>query len=219
MSVLRKDRLETIEYPESDGRPMAETDVHRRLMNDLISELEWFFRDNPNVYVSGNLLLYYIEGDPTRRVSLDVFAVKGVGKGDRRIYKLWEEKRAPDVVFEISSRQTWREDLHLKHRLYEQLGVSEYFVFDPEYDYLVEPLVANRLVAGTYEPVEVVGGRVRSEVLGLELVDTGKTLRLLDPATDSYLATPDEEREMRRTLEAETARLRQEVEQLLRSKG
>ena len=51
-------------YPTSDGKPMAETDVHYRLMTDLRFELEQFFRDDSDVYVSGNILIYYVEGNP-----------------------------------------------------------------------------------------------------------------------------------------------------------
>lgn len=80
----------------------------------------------------------------------------------------------------------------MKLRLYEKLGVLEYFIFDPEYDYLPEPLVGWRLENGEYVPVEVVEGKVRSEVLGLDLVDTGETLRLLDPQTGQFLQTPTE---------------------------
>ncbi len=53
-------RAETeIAYPESDGEPMAETDVHRDLMTDsLLHPLKEYFRHRDDVYVSGNLFLY-----------------------------------------------------------------------------------------------------------------------------------------------------------------
>lgn len=207
MSLRKEDQLFTIDYPESDGEPMAETDVHYRLMTDLRFEREQFFRSEPDVYVSGNILLYYVEGNPKKCVTPDVFVARGVRKGGRRVYKLWEEGRAPEVVFEVSSRQTWREDLNTKWRLYEDLGVKEYFIFDPEYDYLVEPLIAWRLESGRYEAVEVVDGAVKSETLNLELVNTGETLRLRNLATGQFLRTPLE-------LAEEADRLRLEVEQL-----
>ena len=228
MSLRKLDEAPTIVYPESDGEPMAETDVHRDLMSELISELKSFFQNEPDVYVSGNLLLYYVEGNPRKRVAPDVFVVRGVGKEARRIYKLWEEGRPPNVVMELSSRQTWGDDLQRKWQLYQQLGVQEYFIFDPEYDYLVEPLLAYRLEEGQYVPIEVKEGRVRSEVLGLELVDTGETLRLYDPQAGRFLPTVMEEArtrqqveealraeaEARRHAEAEATRLREELERL-----
>lgn len=228
MSLRQKAFSTDIEYPESDGKPMAETDVHAALMIELRSALEAFFRDAPDVYVSGNLLLYYVEGDPRQCVAPDVFVVRGVGKRQRRIYKLWEEGRAPDVVFEISSRGTYKEDLQRKWQLYAHLGVAEYYIFDPEYDYLKEGLLAYRLSGSEYAEVDARDGALRSEVLGLDVVDTGETLRLRDPQTGRFLPTRQEmleaqqqaeararaEAEARQQAEAELARLREELARL-----
>src|SRR5258706_8957889 len=102
MSLRQPDQVASIYYPESDGKPMAETDVHRGMIVYLTTALENFFRDEPDTYVSGDLLLYYAKGDPKKRVAPDVFVVRGVPKGNRRIYKLWEEGRPPNVIFELS---------------------------------------------------------------------------------------------------------------------
>ncbi|HMV49864.1 MAG TPA: Uma2 family endonuclease, partial [Blastocatellia bacterium] len=75
-------------YPESDGKPMAETDIHRNLLADLVFTLDNHFRHQPDVYVSGNLLVYYVEGNPAKCFAPDVFVVRGVPKNQRRIYKL-----------------------------------------------------------------------------------------------------------------------------------
>jgi len=179
-------------YPESDGKPMAETDIHAELLINLRVALDHYFRNDPNVYVSGNLLVYYVEGNPAKCFAPDVFVVCGVPKGQRRIYKLWEEGVAPQIVIELTSRKTWREDLQTKWDLYRELGVQEYFIFDPEYDYLDDPLVGYRLENGKYAALDINDGRIKSEVLGLELVDTGQTLRLFDPATGQFLPTTNE---------------------------
>jgi Uma2 family endonuclease len=194
-------------YPSSDGEPMAETVVHRDLLNNLVFQLREHVRNQPDVYVSGNLFIYYVAGNPKNRVAPDVFVVHGVPKGERRIYKLWEEGQPPSVVIELSSRKTWREDWQEKFQLYAQLGVKEYYIFDPEYDYLPEPLIASRLVEGAYEPVEVVDGRIHSEALGLDLVDDGHTLRLYDPQRKTYLLTPAEALRQVEEMRAELARL------------
>ncbi len=247
MSLETPDRPIAVEYPASDGKPMAETDVHRRLMSDLIFELSNFFKDDPDVYVSGNLLLYYVEGNPGKRVAPDVFVARGVGKRARRVYKLWEERAAPDVVIELSSRQTWREDVDEKFELYQELGIREYFLFDPEYDYLIDSLVGYRLEEGRYSAIQAKSGRALIESLGLELVNTGQTLRIFDPRSGMMLPTPEEhaearlraeegarldreaciraeeavrlEREARITAEAETARLRGELQRLKHPKS
>lgn len=179
-------------YPESDGKPMAETDIHRKLLTDLVFTLENHFRAEPEIYVSGNLQVYYVEGNPAKCVAPDVFVVRGVSKGQRRMYKLWEEGVAPQIVIELTSRKTWREDLQTKWDLYRELGVQEYFIFDPEYDYLDDPLVGYRLENGKYAALDIDDGRIKSEVLGLELADTGQTLRLFDPATAQLLPTTNE---------------------------
>jgi Uma2 family endonuclease len=179
-----------IEYPETDGKPMAETDVHRKLMTELIDALERHFQAQPEVYVSGNMLLYYEEGNPRKSVAPDVFVVHGVANHERRVYLLWQEGHAPSVVFEISSRSTYKEDLQRKWLLYYQLGVTEYYLYDPEYDYLKEGLVAYRPGdEGKYVEVQVNGGVIYSPALGLDVVNTGATLRLRDPQTGQFLPT------------------------------
>jgi hypothetical protein len=92
--------------------------------------------------------------------------------------------------------------------------VKEYFIFDPEYDYLPDPLVGYRLEGDQFMPLEVTDGRVRSEVLGLELVDTGETLRLWSPQAERFLPTAMEEAAARRRAEDEAARLREELARL-----
>ncbi len=217
-----------IYYPETDGEPMAETDLHRDLMIDLISALDVHFKDDPEVYVSGDLLIYYVEGDRTKRVAPDVFVVRGVPKHRRRIYKLWEEARAPEVVIEVSSRGTIRNDTQKKAPLYARWGVREYYLFDPEYDWLPDGLAAHRLDDGIYEDMEIKDGVVHSAALGLDLVDTGATLRLRDPRTGQFLPTLLEAVEARQQAEAarqeaearanaadaEAARLREELARL-----
>src|SRR4051812_34402726 len=104
------------DYPTGDGKPMAETDQHRELMQDLIRTLMFFFLNVEDVYVSGNLLLFYERGNRRRHVSPDVFVVRGVAKQRRENYLLWEEKR-PSVVIELTSKSTKREDEGTKRAL------------------------------------------------------------------------------------------------------
>ncbi len=203
-------------YPESDGQPVAETDVHRQLMFELISMLQAFFRDDPHVYISGNLFLYYQEGNPRQVVAPDVFVVLGVPDQLRRIYKLWEEGVVPAVVFELTSRSTRREDLRSKYDLYERLGMREYFLFDPLDEYLRPPLQGYRLHQGRYRPLAVeADGALRSAALGLALHARGEQLRLYDPERQRWLPMPQEETVARQVAEerallaeAEVARLR-----------
>jgi len=173
-----------IEYPESDGKPVGETDVHRREILHTIETLERHFRDAPDIYVSGNLMFYYEEGNPSAVVSPDVFVVKGVRKGLRRTYKLWDEGVAPCVVIEMTSRSTRLEDKGNKRALYALLGVREYFLFDPLGEYLKPPLQGFTLVDGEYAPLpfESDGGIISRE-LGLKLYRDETVLRLFDLAS------------------------------------
>ena len=187
-------RARAIDYPTSDGKPMAETDLHRRLMMDLIETLDAHFRADPDVYVSGDLLLFYEEGDKRRHVAPDVFVVLGVPKRTRDHYLIWEEGRVPDFVVEVTSKSTRGEDEGKKRRLYQDiLGVPEYFQFDPTEDYLAPPFQGHRLVQGFYEPIVAIDGRLPSVTLGLLLERDGTQLRLIDPTTGRRLPTPGEQ--------------------------
>ena len=213
MSARQKDLLKNIEYPESDGKPMGETDKHRKLMNVLIETLEVYFAEEAEVYVSGNLMCYYVEGDPTKSISPDVFVVRGAAKHERRIYKFWEEN-APNLVIEVSSRKTKNEDLQWKRQLYAWLGVEEYFIFDPEYK-LTPPLRAFRLRGKELVEEIVSQNRVVSQVLGLELVNDGATMRLYNPQTGGFLRTLAEEAAARKQAETgaeQEASARQDAE-------
>jgi Uma2 family endonuclease len=229
--ATRTMRPREIDYPETDGKPMAETDWHWVAMVDLTQTLRERYRDDPDVYVACHMFLYYREGDPRAVVAPDVFVVFGVPKRMRRTYKLWEEGVAPAVAIEVTSRKTRKEDLQKKRAIYAQLGVREYFLFDPEAAYLKPPLQGLRLVAGDYEPIPVApGGTVRSDVLGLDLrsepaglvvtdVATGK--RLLAPAERAQLEEDRAEEARRRAeqAEAEAERLRAENERLRAGEG
>ncbi|MBI3914114.1 MAG: Uma2 family endonuclease [Chloroflexi bacterium] len=203
----------TIIYPESDGKPTTETDKHRREMTAIIEALYAFFNDAPNVYVSGNLMLYHEEGNPSASVSPDVFVVKGISKKERRVYKLWEEGKAPDFALEITSCSTRLEDLGNKRALYAKLGVQEYFIYDPLEEYLTPRLQGYRLSGGEYEHLRAdAAGRFHSNILNLDLQIVKGDLRLFNPRTGKYLLTPLEAQEAA----AEVEHLREELRKLQR---
>jgi Uma2 family endonuclease len=177
-----------IEYPTADGQPMAETTLHRKIMTDMIEGLEHHFEHMPDVWVGGNLFLYYERGNPRAVVAPDVLLVHGVSKWDRRIYKLWEEGgRVPSLVMEITSSSTHDEDVDKKED-YRRLGVAEYFLFDPYGDYLEPNLQGYRLESGWYVPISPEpDGSLRSQTTGLLLRTEGNRLRLIDPVTGQPL--------------------------------
>jgi len=221
--------VSTAYYPESDGKPMGETDEHREAMIRHIQILQEYYQGQ-RVYVSGDLLVYYEEGNPKKYVVPDAFVVKGVSPRRRRIYKIWIERKAPDAVIETTSRKTRRKDTVDKPQLYASLGVKEYFLFDPDHEYLDPPLQGHRLSGGAYVQIEIdPAGFLESRELGLRLrvegenlcfyrVDTGE--QLLPPAeraaAEAERAAAESERadreaQARQAAEAELARLREEL--------
>ncbi|HVA51491.1 MAG TPA: Uma2 family endonuclease [Pirellulales bacterium] len=178
-------------YPTGDGRPMAETPVHRQNLTNSIEVLGLWFADDPLAYVSGNMFIYYEPGNRLKHVSPDVFVALGVPKDkERKAYYVWEEGRAPDLVIELTSASTRGEDTGGKKSLYQDvLVVPEYILFDPYGEYLKPALQGFRLREGKYVEIPQVGGRLPSEVLGLHFEGHGKELRLYDPTTGRWLPT------------------------------
>lgn len=196
-------------YPTSDGKPMAETDRHRQIMLDLIEQLKRHFADDPDTYVSGNLLLFYDPKDKRKHLSPDCMVIFGVPDEERINYLTWEEGKGPDVVFEITSSSTRREDTRKKMEKYrDTLKVREYFLFDPYEDYLDPPMQGYRLRAGQYVTIRPQADRLPSQLLGLHLERDGANLRLWNPDTGAWLRTNLEIAEAEELLrrEADTAR-------------
>lgn len=204
-----------IHYPESDGKPMGETEVHIREIMYIFQALDEHLRDVPDVYVGGDLLVYYIPGDPKSVVVPDNFVARGVPRGERRIYKIWEEGQPPCLVVEVTSASSRKEDLVDKKDLYERLGVEEYILHDPLGEYLKPPLQGFRLVNGRYQPMfSEPDGSLRSQTTGVTFRREGQRLRLLDSATGKPILSNEEVREAHRAAEEELARLRSEIERL-----
>ena len=193
----------TVEYPSSDGRPLAENDAQLAAILYGISVLRTRYAGRGDVYVSGDLLIYYEEGNPRVSVAPDVFVVFGVEDRMRMSYKVWEEGKGPDFVLEVASPGTWREDVGPKREVYARLRVREYWLYDPLGEHLTPELQGYRLVDGKYERqplVESLDGRLalRSETLGLDLWVKGGEMRFRDPETGLNLLSHREEHATRR---------------------
>lgn len=199
-------------YPESDGKPMAETDFHIEEIIRMRQMLKGQFVVRPDVYVSGNILMYYVKGDIHQSVSPDILVSFGIGKKQRRTYKVWEEGKPPDFVLEFSSKGTYQTDLADKMRIYASIGVTEYFLYDAERLYLPSPLMAFRLVDEEYVEIpESPDSGFISETLGLTFHLLDDKLGLYDPLTERWLLSAEEraqEAEERITL------LQEELERL-----
>ena len=137
----------------------------------------------------------------------------GVSKRSRRSYKTWQENnKVPAFVLELTSKTAKKQDEETKPLLYSQLGIQEYFQYDPTGDYLKPQLKGQTLVNGTYQaiaPQTLTDGSITiaSQVLGLDLrllplsapsllpASIGpltRELRFIDPSTGTQLLTYEE---------------------------
>ena len=203
-----------IEYPNSDGQPMAESDFQFEPLAYAVEALKRHFQDRADVYVAGNIFFYFEEGRPSKVVAPDVLVIIGAEKRKRHSIKLWEEPKAPDFVLEITSSTTRSKDQGTKKGLYQFLGVTEYFCYDPTGDYLKPPLMGFRLEDGLYVsiPPKVQTESlviVSSQTLGLDLRAEGREFRFVDPQTGVALRNlAESEYELS---ESEAARLQAEA--------
>lgn len=222
--------LEEAEAAEADpweDDPVSPTPVHLAICSDLEAALAAHFEDRDDAFVAREMDLYYdAEDRQAGRVTPDLMAVLGVPKRYRRSYVLWKDRESPSFVLEVLSPATWGRDLGLKREIYANVGVRDYFVFDP--GHRVTPrLQGFRLRGGDARPrpSEALPGGLRgvySEVLGLYLCheepwpleglhpDGIARMRWYDPAAGEPLGTP---LEIAQRAEAEAQRAAHEARQ------
>ena len=209
---------EEVDYPSYDGIPMADNTDQAEAIVNAFHTVRAYFWEREDVFVAVNLLLYYREGDNETRVTPDVMVAFGRPKGYRGSYKIWEEgNHPPDWVLEVASEGTVKVDVEVKPGTYAEIGVREYWQYDPTGGLLDQRLQGWRLSGLEYTAlpqVRVAGAEIAiySEVLGLRLEFDGKDLRFWDPVGKRYLHTPLESEEAR----LEEAQGRREAEQALR---
>jgi len=204
--------LTEIDYPSSDGQPMAETPLHVDTMMLLHQALEDFFGDRPDVFIATDIFCYSKELDEKGNeqvvcVAPDALVAIGVPEQpryDRRSYFTWRENDViPSVVFEVASKGTWHDDVGSKYRHYQKLGVPEYFMYDPEGEYLHPALQGFRLESGTYQPILPSTASEDDEVelesnLGFRLRGEGVMLRLIEVDSGQPILSRAEQVEQQR---------------------
>ena len=176
-----------VHYPESHDDDMGESALHHKLLSVFFFLLEAHLSANSDVAVAANMNLYYEEGNPYKYYTPDLMIAFGAKKYHRQVYKLWEEKVFPQVVFEIASERTWKNDIGEKSEFYAQFGTQEYYLLDPEREFLPLPLMAYRRQDDRLRYIQLEENRILSPLLNLEIVDTGKSFRLFDPETKEFL--------------------------------
>lgn len=181
-------------YPDSDGKPMGETGFHVLAMVYVWQALRDYFAGGDDIYVATDMFLYYEKGNPRACKGPDVMFIRGVsGNHERRSFRIWEEGVAPTVIFEMTSKGTRYEDEVEKPAVYARLGVPEYFIFDPEGEYLKPRLQGFRLSRKGYVRIKPdAEGRLVSKELGMAVVAERYLPRLIDLSTGRILRTSQE---------------------------
>ena len=170
-------------YPSSDGEPLAETQQHVLAILMALALLRLYLQEQQAV-VFADQFLYYIEGNPRARVAPDVMVVFDIEKRLYPNYKIWEGQQTPAIIFEVTSAGTKETDWNFKKTLYEQLGVTEYWLFDPYGEWVAEQLQGYRLNEdGVYKPIrdncsEVLQLKLQAEeyLIGFYRLDNGEKL-------------------------------------------
>lgn len=183
----KKEQINEIIYSSSDGEPMAETYTHLYAILTILEVLRQYLVGK-QATVLANQFLYYSQGYPRMRVAPDVMVIFNVTPGGRDNYKIWEEGEVPQVIFEVTSPGTKTQDLEFKKLLYEQLGVVEYWLFDPKGEWINEKLRGYRLIYGIYQAIE----DNRSEPLKLRLEVDENLISFYREDTDEKLLISDE---------------------------
>jgi len=167
-----------VEYPDSDGQPMADNTEQFRWIVLLKENLEALFAGRPDVFLAGDLLWYPVEGDNRTRLAPDAMVVFGRPKGRRGSYRQWEEADTPpQVVFEVLSPGNRYGEMVRKLGSYERYGVEEYYVYDPD----AVDLTAYEREDGRLRPVSEVNGLV-SRRLGIRFeLPEGEEMRIYRP--------------------------------------
>jgi Uma2 family endonuclease len=210
-------------YPSEDGQPLAETHAHLMAIFAILAVLKRYlaiessqFNRSPELpgTVLSDQFLYYSQGYPRLRVAPDVMVILNVAAGGRDNYKIWEEGEVPAVIFEVTSKSTKREDETFKHLLYEQIGVQEYWQFDPKGEWIPEQLRGYWLDEDRYRLIQ----DNRSAVLKLRLAIEGELLCFYREDNGEKLLTPDELAERNEDLAQTNEDLAQTNEDLTQAK-
>ena len=173
-----------IDYPDDDGKPMSDNTLQFQWIYKLQGGLDDLFRDNPDVFVAGNLLWYPVEGKNKIRQAPDAMVAFGRPKGYRGSYKQWVENGIPpQVVFEVLSPGNRPRGMAKKLLFYEKYGAEEYYTYDPDHVTMTGYLRDN---SGFYQPIPKMNG-FTSPRLGIQFDLSGVELAVLRPDGNRFM--------------------------------
>ncbi|CAN5222673.1 hypothetical protein BH20ACI1_BH20ACI1_24660 [soil metagenome] len=184
--VWVKNKIDDVFYPSNETVLKDETDAYRQTFKYLLESLELFLMTDAHLNIDANIGVFYNKTKLSEFVYFDIVAINNPRQEKRSSYCIWKDEFKPTVAFEIL-KGTSSSEIVNQLEVLKTLGVKEQYIFDPEYDYLREGLVAYHLKDGEFEEVKIKEGRIFSPALGLEIVNTGETLRLFNPETKDFL--------------------------------
>ena len=150
---------------------MGESTLHHVLIHYLEEVVKWLFH-HQTCSVQAKLNFYVTDDEDEYPIVPDVAVIKGVPFRHEISWRIGVTGPAPQVVFELASDKTWKRDLEEKPNVYAQIGVQEYYAFDP------------------YEPPLPLSRRKGRRLFGWHLdADTG-LMRQVPPQSDGSLWSP-----------------------------
>jgi Uma2 family endonuclease len=208
VNPLTNPQTNEIVYPSEDGEPLAESYDHVQAIATTLDVLTQYL-SGQQATVLADQFMYYAQGFPKLRVAPDVMVIFNVTPGGRDNYKIWEEKQVPAVIFEITSKSTQDQDKFIKKSLYEQLGVTEYWLFDPNGEWIEGHLQGYRLQGDNYQLIT----DQLSQPLGLRLAVEEKRLSFYRQDNGEKLLISTELRQAWRAEQERSEQERQRADQ------
>ncbi len=190
---------DSLEFNPDAPEPLPEGMIQNPVLFEILSILAARFIENsrrPDVFLDSNTFICYDRTNLNIRVGPDCYMAFGVDARairERKIYLPWEAGKPPDFVLEVASETTARRDVTRKRDIYAQIGVPEYWRFDPTGgEHYGQSLAGEQLIEGDYQAIDLAtdpDGVLKgySPALGLYLCWHEEWFYFYDPATGSYL--------------------------------
>jgi Uma2 family endonuclease len=213
--AYQQDREEFF-YPETDGLPTAGSTLQFEWIVTFKGGLDALVADREDVFVAGNLFWYPIEGNLKIASAPDAMVVFGRPKGHRRAYRQWvEDNVAPQFVIEILSHSNSVEEMLEKLHWYEQYGVQEYYLYNPDTNYCAGWVREGE----TLHKIPQMNG-FRSPLLGITFLLNATTLTILRPDGRTFegymdaVRRADAEEQLREEMQFKNQRLAAKLREL-----
>ncbi len=199
------------------GDVVTQSQPHFDLMIALAELLQRHYESRDDVYVAGDMkMLWGIPGIP--EPSPDIAVIFGVRKkhdSRRTSFRCKREGTRPSLIIELVSSidsGTRNNDYEKKVKIYQRVGIPEYFLFDPPTPVTDERLLLTgyRLdVAGRYRKVDPdPQGRLHSITTNIlfGVAENGRSPEVFDAATGQTISTPGQLDKARQAAEAKAIR-------------